>query len=179
MKMMMKATFITLLLSFNAWGVANGIGGSTGGSNSMDWSEIFASSSRYHAHFPTIVYKGSNIGIDSLCEEGEQVITAQEVPVMVQSDSNDINSPKILEYQRISIPRWRLLSTLCADGGQCNEISTESSKLKYRIKIDALESDQSVSTFEKIYVIPTCDEWEYQRHSFDSSTFWESMASGA
>lgn len=176
---------ITLLSLFLMTGVLartdNGIGGSTGGSSSMDWSEIFAMSTRYKAHFPSIVYKGSNIGIDNLCDSGEEIITAEDVPVMVQSDKNDENSPKILEYQKVSIPRWRLIYTACQESGIlsddfCKGPASAHSPLKYKVKVQDFDTEGSFSTFEKIYTIPSCDEWHYQRQSFDTSNFWESIS---
>ena len=63
MKRLLKSTLFLFLLSGQILASTNGIGGSNGGSNAMDWSEIFAQSSRYRTHFPTVSYKGSQIGI--------------------------------------------------------------------------------------------------------------------
>lgn len=181
MRTLIKITLLSLLMTTGLLASTNnGIGGSTGGSSSMDWSEIFAMSVRYKAHFPSIVYKGSNIRIDNLCDNGVDVVTAEEVPVMVQADKNDENSPKILEYQKVSIPKWRLVYSACQGSDAlsdeyCKGPVTSTSTLKYKVKVEDLDAEDTVSTFEKIYTIPSCDEWQYQRQSFDTSNFWESF----
>lgn len=182
MRTLFKITLLSLLLMTSVFASTNnGIGGSTGGSSSMDWSEIFAMSTRYKAHFPSIVYKGSNIRIDNLCDNGVDIITAEEVPVMVQSDKEDANSPKILEYQKVTIPKWRLIYNACQETGTisdelCNRPASDKSPLKYKVKIEDLDAEDTISTFEKIYAIPSCEEWQYQRQSFDSSSFWQSFS---
>ncbi len=165
--------------------INNGIGGSTGGSNSMDWGEIFNSSSEYRAHFPSIYYNGATITIDNLCDNGLEIVTAREVPVRVKPNDASEDAPKILEYQYVKIPRWRLISAVCLEtlkvdptSEMCMEMRADATvPLRYKVKVEPLHHNigSDAKPFEKEYTIPTCEDWDYMRDQVNASDFWESF----
>lgn len=187
MKKLLAITLTSILIMAQAFAsVGNGIGGSSGGSNSMDWGEILNARAEYRTHFPSIYYNGMNIGIDNLCDNGADIVTAKDVPVRVKPNENAGDAPKILEYQRVRIPRWRLITAACKESlnfdptsEMCMGNNSDSSvPLRYKVKVEAINPHTTGNeSFEKEYTIPTCDEWDYIRNQVNASDFWESFTS--
>ncbi len=188
MKKLLTLSLTSFLIMAQAFGsIGNGIGGSSGGSSSMDWGEIFNSSAEYRTHFPSIYYNGVSIGIDNLCDTGSEVITAKEIPVRVKpSEGAASDAPKILEYQRVAIPRWRLISAVCKDtlkvdpsSEACSQMRYDSTvPLTYKVRVEPLHPNIGTSeAFEKDYTIPSCEDWDYIRNQVNASDFWESFLS--
>lgn len=186
MKKLLAITLSSFLMMGHAIAaINNGIGGSSGGSNSMDWGDILRSSAEYRTHFPSIYYNGTTISIDNLCDNGTEIVTATEIPIRVKPSDGPVDAPKILEYQRVRIPRWRLVTAACrqsldvdSTSDRCIEMRADSAApLRYKVRVEPLHHSIGLEAvpFEKEYVIPTCEEWDYLRNQVNASDFWESF----